>query len=504
MKKKELDVGIVVIIPEELEQVLKVFGKGEGERINAVNNRFTYYYCMLKDSKSNPISVAISYVAGKNGTTEASLCVCNFCDEWTPKLMCLIGVATGIKDKTNLGDVIIPTEVIDLTRKEYENKEFTCLPKTFTLHDEINSMLKAHTQYTKLPSDFSIITDPIGSDNTLVKDESFFKYHLLRFNQSGIGCEMEAAGFIRACQIEGDIPWIIFRGIAGFGDGSLDEHQSDAAKNASIAAKLFIEEVLDIFAIRNVRDYVANRYMEDYCEKTIRKYIENGEYEKACFLNQFASRYLQITGQYATRIRFGSLTLDIANKVQDRSYYSRILIDDLGWTNYLLYLQTSTEQYKQKAIYNIGKGIESAIKQENYIIVAKGKRHLASIHRLEGELRKTEELLKSAKEYLQRVENPSEGEELEVDLTLSESKLLFEKYKKLKRKSDKDRLLRNCIEKACTAESFYEKNNDDERLIKVYKFLAQVYLETNNDDEARNYRNRQELAIQRNGRVLFW
>lgn len=337
MKKKELDIGIVVMIPEEIEAILQVFEIDRNNKINAVNNRFTYYYCSLKDSNQIPVSIAISFVSGKDGNTEAALCVSNFCDEWTPKLMCLIGIAAGIKGKVGIGDVIIPGTVIDLTRKEYENKQFNIMPKTITMKDEINIMLKSHADFQRQAGTgtFSIFFNPIGSDNTLIKDGSYFETYLLSFNRAGRGCEMEAAGFARACEIEGEIPWIIFRGISDFGDNKTDEHQLSAAENASITARYFIEKVLDISAIIKDNDKVANRYMEDYCEKEIRNHITNEEFEQACFLNQFASRYLQVTGQYETRIRFGKMTIDAAKRMKDNVYASRILIDDLGWTNYL-------------------------------------------------------------------------------------------------------------------------------------------------------------------------
>lgn len=169
-----------------------------------------------------------------------------------------------------------------------------------------------------------------------------------------------------------------------------------------------------------------------------------------------------------------------------------------------MYLQTSTRQYKDIAIDNIVEGIKLAQQKNHFLIVVKGYRHLASISRGESNIQRAQTYLNKAKEFLNKVDGLSDREELEVDLDLSEAKLLFEKFRLLKKASAKKSSFTKCIEKATKAETFYSAHNDDERLIKVYKFLSQVYIKANNDDEARRYRRLQEEVVRRNGRVLFW
>lgn len=93
------------------------------------------------------------------------------------------------------------------------------------------------------------------------------------------------------------------------------------------------------------------------------------------------SKTLHILGFHKIRTRLGEIAIQSATIVRDNAAKAEILVDDLGWANYLL-------DNNDIAIKNIERGVEMANRskspnQEDYIRLslceAKGLRHLAII-----------------------------------------------------------------------------------------------------------------------------
>lgn len=107
----------------------------------------------------------------------------------------------------------------------------------------------------------------------------------------------------------------------------------------------------------------------------------NGRDKALVNLRNKFSITLHILGFHKIRIQLGEIAIQSATIVRDNAAKAEILIDDLGWANYLL-------DNNDIARKNIERGIEIAnisksLKQENHIRLslceAKGLRHLAII-----------------------------------------------------------------------------------------------------------------------------
>lgn len=501
MKRTNIDVGIIVIIPEELNQLLKTFNIGENNRINLIDNHFVYYQFSLPTQTRN-ITGVISCLNGKSGNIESSLCTSYFFRNWNPKLMCLLGIAAGIENKVKVGDVVIPYKIHDITIKTFENNDFKNRAKTYTRNDEINKMLK--TKLHNFNSDFDIKDGSIGADNILIKDDQYFPKFLFTIDEECKGGEMEAAGFVRTCEIEENTPWIIIRGISDFGKGKTDNDQAIAAKNASIVLKYFIENCLDVDKITIRKEKVANVYMEDYFERNLEISYSKRNWREVCEIDNIVSRYLLLTGQYKLRISLGCKSLRAANEGAMLNYKCNILIDDLGWTYYLLYLETHNKDYKTIAIKNIKDGIKIAKEIKDYYILSKGYRHLASFDRQENKFDVATRNLSNSKKYMLLVENSSKKSELESVLLLSKSKLYYAKFKMNGDEAYKEKFIEKCINLALQAEQKYMELKDYERLIKVYRFLSEVFRNSGKDELSRNYLVKMDDLMKQIGRVLYW
>lgn len=496
MKLKNIDVGIIVFIREELKQLLETFKVKENNKVDSIDNRFTYYLFSLPTKKRN-ISIVISFINGKSGNIESALCTSYFFKNWNPKFMCLLGIAAGIENKVKIGDVVIPYKVHDITIKSYSKSEFNNRANTYTLSDEINEMIKtAPNDHT---FNFSVKDGSLGTDNILIKDSLYFDKYLYPIDEECRGCEMESAGFIRTCKIE-ETPWLVLRGISDFGKDKVDDSQTIAAKNACLTLKYFLENCLDLDKITLNKRKVANYYMEDYFEHILYNNYSKQNWLNVCEINNIMSRYLLISGQYEARIKFGEKALRAAKNGNFLKYSCRILIDDLGWTNYLLFLETSSTYYKELAIKNINNGLYDAEKINDYYVLSKGNRHLASINRQAEELSTSNKNLKKAEAYMKLISDIDNKNELESALLLSKSKLYYARFKKENKKT----FFEKCIEYAHQAEQEYQNLADNERIVKVYKFLSKVFQDKEETEVANTYQNKMNELMKQYGRVLYW
>lgn len=123
--------------------------------------------------------------------------------------------------------------------------------------------------------------------------------------------------------------------------------------------------------------------------------------------NKFTST-LHLLGFYEDRTQLGKLALRSAAVIRDTLTKAKIMIDDLGWTNFLL-------GNKKIAIDNIQRGIQIAksAKQkepdkstELSLYEAKGLRHLSIIEH-ENNIEKAQEILAQAMEILESLKQPS-------------------------------------------------------------------------------------------------
>ena len=277
MIDKDIDVGIVTIIPTEIESLFKIMNISE-QNLVKINSPFLYYRSTLfSEQCGREISVVVSFINGDAGNVEASICTTHFLQNWHPKLMCMVGISAGIEGKIKIGDVVTPSKIIDRTKKVYKAGKYIPRTENYNRTRVIEQMLK---RYKITPEAFFIecnkyilsdikkaelvakvngigesvyngelrlVDGSIASEDTLIRDSGFFVPITENVDEKCRGAEMEAVGFVKACRTEKeDFPWIIFRGISDMGDvKKSDDFQALAAKSASVALKLYLEKVIN-------------------------------------------------------------------------------------------------------------------------------------------------------------------------------------------------------------------------------------------------------------------
>lgn len=416
MIDKNIDVGIITIIPTEIESLFEIMNISE-QNLVKINSPFLYYKSKIfSEQCGREISLVVSFINGDAGNVEASICTTHFLQNWHPKLMCMVGISAGIEGKVKIGDVVTPSKIIDRTKKVYKAGRY--IPRTenynrtrvieqmlkrykITLEDfflECNKYILSDIKRAELVAkangidesvysrELRLIDGSIASEDTLIRDSEFFVPITENVDEKCRGAEMEAVGFVKACRTEKeDFPWIIFRGISDMGDvKKSDDFQALAAKSASVALKLYLEKVINFDELENNPHYKDLNDSHDFnIYLQIEDSFKHQRWIEVCNISSVLSRYLWISGQLDLRIKLGNMVEKAAFEIKDFELRSKVLIDDLGWTTYCLGDVSNAKRY-------IEDGIRLAKEVCAYYVMAKGHRHLASIARQKGDISETE------------------------------------------------------------------------------------------------------------------
>lgn len=189
--------------------------------------------------------------------------------------------------------------------------------------------------------------------------------------------------------------------------------------------------------------------------------IVNALYEEKKYLDvvrfgSTVSRYLWINGNNKERIAIGELVEDAASKEGRIAEQVSALIDDIGWTYYIV-------GDNIKATTNISNGIEKAAENGLFYFAAKGERHLSGIAKHSGKISDFTQHLANAETYTTKILDSSDKNEMDASLHLAKAKYAFETDKLNDAEADAKKAM----------EIF---KNDMERIVKVHSLLGNIYL----------------------------
>lgn len=183
---------------------------------------------------------------------------------------------------------------------------------------------------------------------------------------------------------------------------------------------------------------IVARIMKD----TIKKWYENECYGDVITFGKALGRALYISASYETRIEIGGIVKNATERLNDNLLLCDILLDDLGWTEFLC-------GKKEDAIRDIETAIDIARKNSYYKEISKGYRHLAAIEISEwSSPEKAHEYLDEAYNAINSLEEGRDKEIAFSGLLFASSELAFKEKKfdlamqKAKESEEKRRKLR--------------------------------------------------------------
>ena len=274
MAHEIFDIGVLTVIPEELEAVRQALHLSRRPKLQG---RVCYSGTTRSELQRRDYSIVLTCV-GAAGNPPAAAAAMELIERHKPQVLILVGIAAGIRSKVKIGNVILSERVVayepaalirqkdnvprveprpNIDRLPYAMVQdiMNYIPDSDRITErffELNNKLPAPTkgkerQFRKLVAD-TIVARPstIASGEKLLRDPE--KLLVIRRDMHGQieAGEMEAAGFVEACH-QRAVNWLVIRGISDFGDRFKDDqfHTFGAQAAAAVLAD-FLVHGLDI------------------------------------------------------------------------------------------------------------------------------------------------------------------------------------------------------------------------------------------------------------------
>jgi len=299
----------------------------------------------------SPLSVVVHCV-GKAGNPAASNAATKLIERYHPKLMILSGIAAGRRDKVKIGDVVLALGIVDHTVTVAEDGKRQPRVSAPELPHVVRQMWQAfqndenalHSEFEKLLK--NLPEAPAGSENEyerhvarrpklhdatvasadiLLRDPAILATLADNVNQQVRAGEMEAAGFVSACQGRyPTVPWLVVRGISDFGDSlKNDEFHRMAACAAASFVGIFLRGGINISLLHSANTLPRG--------PTSRAKEGNSSFSQTPSLSEFEFNVLVVVGK--RRQATVSEVASIANLAEERA---RFHLDELERKHRLL------------------------------------------------------------------------------------------------------------------------------------------------------------------------
>lgn len=158
---------------------------------------------------------------------------------FNPDYIIFVGIAgTCNPEKVSLGDVLLPSEIVDATLKKYENENIQLRAETYRIPSNHAGLIQLFVRImNERHSDFKLFNGRILSDNAVYAcDDSKILESVLSFNDKVDGIEMESAGIYSADYDSGKTKYGVYT-IRGVSDNANsvknDDYHKLAVDNAS-------------------------------------------------------------------------------------------------------------------------------------------------------------------------------------------------------------------------------------------------------------------------------
>ena len=250
------DVLVLTALPIELNAARMAFGIDEETPAAKTDIGQNHWRAQVQTNKGTLATCTIA-TFGTAGNVDAAAITATLLMEFKPKLVVMIGIAAGMREKTALGDVIIADRVVAyegaalLDGGKTEARPEIYRPVFSVQQDIANYLASAKSASARIDSArahqdlvFPETSDAgavskrlmpqvatIGSGEKLLRDPE--KFRQLRDLHGKVEvAEMEAAGIFAACA-QHSVPSLIVRGISDFGDTKKDSTFHDLASRAA-------------------------------------------------------------------------------------------------------------------------------------------------------------------------------------------------------------------------------------------------------------------------------
>jgi len=179
------------------------------------------------------------------GTTTAAALTERARAEFSPSAMMFVGVAGGLRDWLEIGDVVVATKVYSYHGARSEDGGDLARPRAWevshALEQRARRLPRGDSWYSFLPDREEadrpgVHFDPIAAGDVLLDSRTSPLVAALRRNYNdAIAVDMEGSGFAHAAHLGGNVPMMAIRGISDRADGA--KSVGDRAGTQVLAAR---------------------------------------------------------------------------------------------------------------------------------------------------------------------------------------------------------------------------------------------------------------------------
>ena len=262
--KKEVELAVDVVlmtaVEDEYRVVCKIF-----KNIYAENFEYGFKYALVNYEIYKGVNIIIAVFRQNNmGLVSASMTATYALNKFNPKLLLMCGVCAGVKDKANLGDLIIFSPVYDYGAGKYCEGHFFPDYRQHHINGVIRPLVEEmccdinlkrnikdtwENQSGKPDTELEIHIYPGGSGAAVITDEAVVNE--LKTHQRTLGAidmESYAIAEVANAAMTKEIPWLVVKGVQDFATPLKNDQYREYA---IFVSGIFIKKFLEKFFSKN-------------------------------------------------------------------------------------------------------------------------------------------------------------------------------------------------------------------------------------------------------------
>lgn len=250
---EDVDVAIIVAVPNEKDGVYSAFGLPRTlPRQFGLLDKYRFDYVQFEDSG---LRIAL-LLQPSMGMTQSSSLTTRAILGLKPKLVAMVGICAGRKEKTQLGDIVIASNVFDYTAGKHYIDRFGPRPRSYPIDDSLAgyigaSVIENHEligrivdgyQGDKPNHSISIQFKPLASGTAVIDDPQIIE-EIAKTQDDLVGIDMEAYALAVSSNIL-RTKWIVVKTVQDFADGDKAQTEKGIRTFAAYSSAKLLQQIL--------------------------------------------------------------------------------------------------------------------------------------------------------------------------------------------------------------------------------------------------------------------
>ena len=250
---EDVDVVIIVAVPNEKDGVYSAFGLSRTlPRQFGLLNKYRFDYVQFEEAG---LRIAL-LLQPSMGMTQSSSLTTRAILGLKPKLVAMVGICAGRKEKTQLGDIVIASNVFDYTAGKHYIDRFGPRPRSYPIDDSLAGYIGASVidnheligrivdgyQGDKPDHSISIQFKPLASGTAVIDDPQIID-EIAKTQDDLVGIDMEAYALAVSSNIL-RTKWIVVKTVQDFADGDKAQTEKGIRTFAAYSSAKLLQQIL--------------------------------------------------------------------------------------------------------------------------------------------------------------------------------------------------------------------------------------------------------------------